>query len=89
MIAECEEEKGRVSRMLALIKIIGGLHYPIPSSSEDSSAVPQRRQMTDEQSPQVSGSFTSSAQFGQYREPDSGLGEGFSGRVAMRRKTVA
>jgi hypothetical protein len=43
----------------------GRLHYPIPSSSEDSSAVPQRRQITDEQSPQVSGSFTSSAQFGQ------------------------
>jgi hypothetical protein len=39
--------------------------YPIPSSSEDSSAVPQRRQITDEQSPQVSGSVTSSAQFGQ------------------------
>jgi hypothetical protein len=39
--------------------------YPIPSSSEDSSAVPQRRQITDEQSPQVRGSFTSSAQFGQ------------------------
>ena len=43
----------------------GGFHYPIPSSSGDSRAVPQRRQMTDEQSPQVSGSFTSSAQFGQ------------------------
>jgi hypothetical protein len=37
----------------------------MPNSSEDSSAVPHRRQMTDEQSPQVSGSFTSSAQFGQ------------------------
>src|SRR5437660_8397718 len=43
----------------------GKLHHPIPSSSEDSSAVPQRRQMTEEQSPQVSGSVTSSAQLGQ------------------------
>jgi hypothetical protein len=41
------------------------LHHPIPSSSEDSSAVPHRRQITEEQSPQVSGSVTSSAQFGQ------------------------
>ncbi len=42
-----------------------GVHYPIPSSSGDSSGVPQRRQITEEQSPQVSGSFTSLAQFGQ------------------------
>jgi len=41
------------------------LHQPIPSSSGDSSGVPQRRQMMEEQSPQVSGSFTSLAQFGQ------------------------
>jgi hypothetical protein len=33
--------------------------YPIPSSSELSSGVPQRRQITEEQSPQVSGSDTS------------------------------
>src|SRR5215470_606848 len=39
--------------------------YPIPSSSEDSSGVPQRRQMTAEQSPQVRGSTTSLAQLGQ------------------------
>jgi len=39
----------------------------MPSSSEDSSGVPQRRQMTDEQSPQVSGSLTSTAQTGQYK----------------------
>ena len=39
--------------------------YPIPNSSEDSSGVPQRRQMTDEQSPQVSGSLTSKAHTGQ------------------------
>ena len=42
-----------------------GFHYPIPSSSEDSSGVPQRRQITAEQSPQVRGSVTSCAQFGQ------------------------
>jgi len=42
-----------------------GSIYPIPSSSDDSSAVPQRRQITEEQSPQVSGSVTSSAQLGQ------------------------
>ncbi|MGC1476766.1 MAG: hypothetical protein WA804_13030, partial [Terriglobales bacterium] len=41
-----------------------GLH-PMPSSSEDSSGVPQRRQMTAEQSPQVSGSLTSTAHTGQ------------------------
>src|SRR5450631_1560626 len=38
----------------------------MPSSSEDSSGVPQRRQITAVQSPQVSGSVTSSAQRGQY-----------------------
>src|ERR1700676_842743 len=42
-----------------------GSIYPIPNSSDDSRAVPQRRQITEEQSPQVSGSVTSSAQFGQ------------------------
>src|SRR5262244_714695 len=40
-------------------------HYPIPSSSGDSRGVPQRRQITAEQSPQVNGSVTSSAQLGQ------------------------
>jgi hypothetical protein len=39
--------------------------HPMPSSSGDSSGVPQRRQMTAEQSPQVSGSRTSTAQTGQ------------------------
>ena len=39
--------------------------YPIPSSSGDSSGVPQRRQMTAEQSPQVRGSVISSPQVGQ------------------------
>src|SRR5579862_6257982 len=42
-----------------------GSIYPIPNSSGDSSGVPHRRQMTAEQSPHVSGSVTSSAQFGQ------------------------
>jgi hypothetical protein len=39
--------------------------YPIASSAEDSSGVPQTRQMMAEQSPQVSGSVTSREQFGQ------------------------
>jgi hypothetical protein len=39
--------------------------YPMPNSSDASSGVPQRRQMTDEQSPQVSGSIASAAQTGQ------------------------
>ncbi len=39
---------------------------PIASSSGDSSGVPQRRQMTAEQSPHVSGSVTSFAHTGQY-----------------------
>jgi len=43
------------------------MSYPIPNSSDDSSGVPQRRQITEEQSPQVSGSCTSLAQTGQYR----------------------
>jgi len=41
------------------------MNYPIPSSSGDSRGVPQRRQITAEQSPQVSGSLTSRAQLGQ------------------------
>jgi len=41
------------------------MDYPIPSSSGDSSGVPQRRQMIAEQSPQMSGSATSIAHFGQ------------------------
>jgi hypothetical protein len=39
--------------------INGSIVYPIPSSSGDSSGVPQRRQITAEQSPQVRGSVTS------------------------------
>jgi len=39
--------------------------YPIPRSADDSSGVPHTRQITAEQSPQVSGSFTSRAQLGQ------------------------
>jgi len=45
--------------------------------------------MTEAQSPQVSGSVTSSAQLGQYSGPGPGSGGGFCGRVAMKRKTVA
>src|SRR5579862_422355 len=41
------------------------IRYPIPSSSGDSSGVPQRRQITAAQSPQVSGSVTSHAHCGQ------------------------
>jgi hypothetical protein len=39
--------------------------YPMPNSSEDSRGLPQRRQMTAEQSPQVNGSLTSSVHKGQ------------------------
>jgi len=46
----------------------------MPSSSAASSGVPQRRQMTAPQSPQVSGSETSAAHLGQYS------GSGFKGR---------
>jgi hypothetical protein len=63
--------------------------YPIPNSSGDSSGVPQRRQITAEQSPQVSGSVTSSAQFGQYRIVDSGWDRGDGGFGAMKMPNVA
>jgi hypothetical protein len=43
----------------------GFIPYPIPRSEEDSSGVPQTRQITAEQSPQVSGSATGRAQLGQ------------------------
>jgi hypothetical protein len=39
--------------------------YPIPRSSGDSKGVPQRRQITAEQSPQVRGSETSWPHCGQ------------------------
>jgi hypothetical protein len=57
--------------------------YPMPNSSGDSSGVPQRRQITDEQSPQVRGSVTSAAHLGQYS--GSGL-TGGCGLVAMSGK---
>src|SRR3954469_11770518 len=44
------------------VSIEVSMTYPIPSSSGDSNGLPQRRQITAEQSPQVSGSVTSSAQ---------------------------
>jgi hypothetical protein len=39
--------------------------HPIPKSAANSSGVPQTRQITAEQSPQISGSVTSRAQLGQ------------------------
>jgi hypothetical protein len=42
------------------------MDQPMPRSSGISSGVPHTRQITAEQSPQVSGSFTSRAQLGQY-----------------------
>jgi len=57
--------------------------YPIPNSSGDSSGVPQRRQITAEQSPQVSGSVTSTAHLGQYIGSGAGSGCGF-GSMRMR-----
>jgi len=42
------------------------MDQPIPRSSGISNGVPQTRQITAEQSPQVSGSSTSCAQLGQY-----------------------
>ncbi|HET6935278.1 MAG TPA: hypothetical protein VFI72_10595 [Candidatus Angelobacter sp.] len=47
--------------MMVSIRVL----YPIPRSEEDSSGVPQTRQITAEQSPQISGSETSRAQLGQ------------------------
>jgi len=43
------------------------MNQPMPRSSGISSGVPHTRQITAEQSPQVSGSSTSRAQLGQYR----------------------
>ena len=42
------------------------MSYPIPKSAGASSGVPQTRQITAEQSPQISGSVTSHAHVGQY-----------------------
>src|SRR5580700_4357407 len=64
------------------------INHPIPNSSADSSGVPQRRQMTAEQSPQVSGSRTSAAHFGQYRSSGGGSAGG-CGFEAMRKPNVA
>jgi hypothetical protein len=64
------------------------LSYPMPNSSDDSSGLPQRRQITAEQSPQVNGSLTSSVHKGQYSI--SGLGSGGGGELgAMRKANVA
>ncbi|HEY7099724.1 MAG TPA: hypothetical protein VH437_23570 [Terriglobales bacterium] len=61
------------------------MNYPIPSSSGDSSTLPQRRQITAEQSPQVSGSITSWAQRGQYSTSGFGLADAFCGSGPMRK----
>src|SRR5205823_11404583 len=58
--------------------------YPIPSSSGDSSGVPHVLQMTAEQSPHVSGSVTSLAQFGQYNRSRPGRVGGAGSFCAMR-----
>jgi len=61
--------------------------HPIANSSEDSSGVPQRRQITAEQSPHVSGSLTSAAHTGQYKTTAafSASGAGFRA-FSMRTK---
>src|ERR1700681_720216 len=64
----------------------GSIIYPIPSSSGDSSGVPQRRQITAEQSPQVRGSMTSWLHRGQYSGSGSGSGCGVG---VMRMANVA
>jgi hypothetical protein len=46
---------------------------PKASSSADSSGVPQTRQITAEQSPQVSGSSTGRAHFGHQSAAGAGL----------------
>jgi len=53
------------SREAASWDSLAAIAYPIPNSSGDSSGVPQRRQMTAEQSPQVKGSVTCWAHVGQ------------------------
>jgi hypothetical protein len=53
-------------RLAALLWWAGPFNQPMPRSSDISSGVPQVRQITAEQSPQVSGSSTSRAQLGQY-----------------------
>jgi hypothetical protein len=54
----------------------------MPRSAEDSSGVPQARQITAEQSPQVSGSVTSRAQLGQYSASGDGVGLTGSAMIA-------
>jgi hypothetical protein len=51
----------KINRTIVIIRV----PYPIPRSEEDSSGVPQTRQITAEQSPQVRGSVISRAQLGQ------------------------
>jgi hypothetical protein len=51
----------KISKIIVAMKV----PYPIPRSEEDSSGVPQTRQITAEQSPQVRGSVISRAHLGQ------------------------
>src|SRR5690349_7094752 len=65
-----ERPRTRVGLLSALTSTVGvtgvrPMDYPMPSSSGASSGVPQRRQMTAPQSPQLSGSETSWEQRGQ------------------------
>jgi len=62
----CGFEKRAFPLALAL-RLLGKklASHPIPRSDEDSSGVPQMRQITAEQSPQVRGSVISRAQLGQ------------------------
>jgi hypothetical protein len=50
---------------LAGTTFVADIGQPIANSSEDSSGVPHTRQITDPQSPHVSGSFTGFAHCGQ------------------------
>src|ERR1700693_3174911 len=52
-------------RSVSVAMMGDSIRYPLPSSSRDSSGEPHRRQMTAEQSPQVSGSVTAHAHCGQ------------------------
>jgi hypothetical protein len=56
-------------------------NYPIANSSGDSSGVPHTRQITAEQSPQVSGSVTSREQVGQYNS--GGVGVSAINRIVL------
>src|ERR1051325_2114511 len=85
---ESNNESPRTSVGLdsCVVAVVALMRYPIPNSSGDSSGVPQRRQITAEQSPQVRGSVTSCAHRGQYS--NSGWDEAW-GSGDMRKGNVA